>query len=62
MAAMVLVPLLVMTKQELGECIPPPIWKFLALPNGKSMGQSGLLMIVLYPDYEVNEAEVNELK
>ena len=25
-------------KQELGECIPPPIRKFLAPPNRKSMG------------------------
>ena len=32
-------------KQELWECIPPPIWKFLALSNRKSMGQSGTLMI-----------------
>ena len=32
-------------KQELRECIPPPIWKFLAPPNRKSMGQSGLLML-----------------
>ena len=31
--------------QELGECIPSPIWKFLAPPNRKSMGHSGLLMI-----------------
>ena len=44
-------------KQDLGECIPPPIWKFLASSNRKSMGQSGSLMIILYPDYEVNEAE-----
>ena len=32
-------------EQELGECIPPPILKFLAPPNRKSMGQSGLLII-----------------
>ena len=32
-------------KQELGECIPPPSWKFLAPPNRKSMDQSGSLMI-----------------
>ena len=32
-------------KQELGECIPPPMGKFLAPPNRKSMGQSGSLMI-----------------
>ena len=44
-------------KQELGECIPPPIWKFLAPPNRKSMGQSRSLMIFLCPDYEVNEGE-----
>ena len=45
------------SEQELGECIPPPIWKFLAPPNRKSMGQSGSLMNFLYPDYEVNKAE-----
>ena len=44
-----------MTIQELGECIPPPIGKFLAPPNRKSMDQSRSLMIFLYP--EVNEAE-----
>ena len=32
-------------KQELRECIPPPIWKFLAPPNRKSMGQYELFMI-----------------
>ena len=32
-------------QQELGECTPPPIWKFLVPPNRKSMGQSGSLMI-----------------
>ena len=30
---------------SLRECIPPPIWKFLAPPKRKSMGQSGSLMI-----------------
>ena len=44
-------------QQELGECIPLPIQNFLASPNRKSMGQSGSLVIFLYPDYEVNEAE-----
>ena len=47
----------IIPKQELGECIPPPIRKFLAPPNRKSMRQSRSLMIFLYPDYEVNEAE-----
>ena len=28
-----------------GKCIPLPIWKFLASPNRKSMGQTGTLMI-----------------
>ena len=37
--------------------IPPPLWIFLAPPNRKLMGQSGSLVIFLYPDYEVNEAE-----
>ena len=32
-------------EQELGECIPLPIWKFLAPPNRKSIGQSESLMI-----------------
>ena len=32
-------------KQELGECIPPLIWTFLAPSNRKSMGQSVSLMI-----------------
>ena len=31
--------------------------KFLAPPNRKSMGESGSLMIFLYLNYEVNEAE-----
>ena len=44
-------------KLELEECIPLPIWTFLAPPNRKTMGQSGLLMMFLYPDYEENEAE-----
>ena len=33
-------------EQEFRECIPPPIWKFSAPPNRKSMGQSGSLIIV----------------
>ena len=46
-------------EQELGDYIPPPIQKYLARPNRKSMGQSGLLMMndFLYPDYKVNETE-----
>ena len=41
-------------KQELGECIPPPMGKFLALPNRKSMGQSGSVMIFFYFKAESN--------
>ena len=32
-------------EQELRECIRPPIWKFLAPPNRKLMGQFESLMI-----------------
>ena len=46
--------------QELGQGMPPPIWKFLAPLNRKSMSQSGSLNEFLYPDYEVNEDENRE--
>ena len=49
--------LILFLKQELGECIPPQILKFLAPPNRKAMGQSAIVNDFLLPDYKVNEAE-----
>ena len=44
-------------KQELRECIPPSIWKVLGPLNRKLVGEFGSLMIFLYPEYQLNEAE-----